>query len=136
MSGTIQTPSFLMSTEIVDNTTGLLTPGRMRDVVETFAGAPTVTYTASRVLTATDRGLTLRMNLGSALTVTVNSGVLLANQQFAVRQIGAGQVTIVAGAGLTRQSSTGTFATKALWSLIIVTVDIDGTTLLIDGDLA
>jgi hypothetical protein len=136
MSGTIQLPSFLMSAEIVDNTTGDITPARVRDVIESLAGNSAQAKSASYTVLAQDRGSVLNITSASATNVTVNLGVLSAGHQFGVRQTGAGQVTIVAGTGMTRQSSSGTFATRAQYSLILVTVHIDGTTLLIDGDLA
>lgn len=136
MSGTIQTPSFLMSAEIIDNTTGLITPARVRDVVESLAGTSAQAKSASYTVIAQDRGTVLNITSASAANVTVNAAVLSAGHQFGVRQMGAGQITIVPGTGMTRQSSSGTFATRAQYSLILVTVHSDGTTLLIDGDLA
>lgn len=136
MSGTIRTPSVLMSTEIVDNTTGQITAARIRDVVETFAGMPTSSKTASYTVTAADRGTVINMNSASATTVTINTGVLTAGQGFGVRQVGAGTVTIAGGAGVTLLSSTGAFATTAQNALLWVTAHSTANTFFIDTSVA
>jgi hypothetical protein len=124
-----------MANEIVDNSIGLITPARLRDVVETFAGDSTSTETANYTVQASDRGTTINVNSASAVSITVNSGILLAGQGFSVRQIGTGQVTIVGGTGMTLASSTGTFATRAQYSKIAVEAHTTATTLFVDGDL-
>lgn len=69
------------------------------------APAPTVTdTTTARTLVLTDLGALLRMNNAAATTVTVppNSSVAFPlSTPIHIRQIGAGQVTLAAGVGVT-----------------------------------
>jgi len=136
MSGSIFTPSTLMTTYLPDNTTETITPAYVRNFCESAFGVPTSAQSASYAILVTDRGTVINVTSATPVNITVNSGVLAANHQFGIRQLGAGQVTVVAGSGLTRQSSTGTFATRTTYSLISVQVHSDGTTLLVDGDLS
>lgn len=136
MSGSIQTPSELMTIELADNNGGGIRAANARNVVESLTGVASQAKTASYTVALTDRGTTLNISSTSATNVTVNINVLSAGHQFAIRQTNTGQVTVVAGSGMSRQSGTGTFSTRAQWSLILVTVHTDGTTLLLDGDLA
>ena len=57
--------------------------------------------TASYTAAAADAGASTGMSAAGALTVTINTGVFTAGDLAEYRQVGAGQVTIAAGAGVT-----------------------------------
>jgi len=109
-----------MTNEIVDNTTGLITPARIRDVVESLAAIPESTQTASYTAVFADRGTCVIMNSASAVNFTVppNSSVAFPiAARIYVFQYGAGQVTVVAGAGVTLRNSSS-LTTRIQYSLI------------------
>lgn len=135
MSGTISTPYSLMSTQIVDNTTGLVKASNIRNIIESLAGIATSTQTASYTITAQDRGTIIRSTAPSPITITVPAGVLLPGQGFGVRQVGNGVVTI-AGSGVTLKSSTGSFVTTGINALLWVTADVTTNTLYVDTNVA
>lgn len=136
MSGTIQSPSTLMSTELVDNTSGSITAAMVRNIVESAMGMPTSSQTANYTVTAADRGTTINMNSASAVTVTINTGILTAGQGFGVRQVGAGKATVTAGAGVTLINSAGSNATSAQNALLWVTAHTTANTFIVDANVA
>jgi hypothetical protein len=74
---------------------------------------PINTQTASYTLQSSDCSepeTFVLMNVASANTVTVNTGVFSAGCLINVIQIGAGQTTIVAGGGVTLNSAGGALA--------------------------
>lgn len=108
MSGTISTPSNLMATEIVDNTSGAIAPANVRDVVETLAAAPTSVKTTAYTAALVDRGTLIEMNSTNSpastinFTIPPNSSVAFPiGAVMTVCQLGADQVTLVAGSGVT-----------------------------------
>lgn len=76
--------------------------------INALIGAPIINKTANYTLALTDAGETLEMNNGSARTITVppNSSVAFpVGTEISVLAQGAGDVTIVAGSGVTLLSS-------------------------------
>lgn len=122
MSGTVQTPSYLMTIEIVDNTTSSITALRIRDCIESLAALVAGTpQTASYTPQLTDRGTCIEMNSTSGLNFTVppNSGTgsvaFQVGTVLAVCQINTGTVTFVAGTGVTIDTPSS-LTTRARWS--------------------
>jgi hypothetical protein len=77
--------------------------------------------TASYTLALTDLGKVVRMNVASAnnLTVPLNSSVAFPiGSVINIVQVGAGQTTIVAGAGVTLRSENSKLKTKAQYALV------------------
>jgi hypothetical protein len=82
------------------------------------APQPPLTITASRSLNASDSGAVLRCNSASAITLTIPSG-LGTGFNCAIVQLGAGKVTLAAGAGVTlNTASAGQFSTSAQYASI------------------
>lgn len=95
------------------------------------------TKTASYVLVLGDAGELIRMNVGSANTVTVppNSSVAFPiGTQLVVSQAGAGQVTVVAGAGVTINSAGGALKTRLQHSALTLIKTLSDTWLC-SGDI-
>lgn len=63
--------------------------------------------TASYTLVSGDADKLVEMNVGSANNLTVPASTFIAGQQILIAQYGAGQTTIVAGAGMTIRSNGG-----------------------------
>jgi hypothetical protein len=63
--------------------------------------------TASYTLVSGDADKLVEMNVGSANNLTVPASTFVAGQQILIAQYGAGQTTIVAGAGMTIRSNGG-----------------------------
>lgn len=102
--GTISSPDDVITNQIVNNTTGLITYARVQNAVETLAALPHTVQTGSYTAAITDRGTCVEMNSASGLNFTVppNSSVAFpTDSKITICQMGAGQVTIVAGAGVT-----------------------------------
>ena len=81
------------------------------------------------------------MNLGSALNLTLPPSVFSANDQINIAQYGAGQVTFVAGSGVTIISGGATSASpklRAQYSVATAICTVGGATptFLIVGDIA
>lgn len=80
-----------------------------------------VEYDASRTLDTTDLGKLVRMNVGTACNVTINNTIFSAGDTLEVEQTGAGQVSFVAGSGVTIRSYlslaklAGQYAGATLW---------------------
>jgi len=90
--------------------------------------------TASYVGVASDNGKLIEMNVATANTYTINSGIFSAGNQILISQYGAGQTTITAGAGVTLRSSGGKLKTSAQYSLVTI-IAISSTEFYIAGDL-
>jgi hypothetical protein len=102
---TIVSPNSLDTTLIQDGQpAGSITPAIFRTVVNSLAGIAASTQTASYTAASTDAGTVVEMNSASALNFTVppNSSVAYdIGTVIMIFQLGAGQVTLVAGAGVT-----------------------------------
>lgn len=88
---------------LVLNTTGVLEQLQSGDL-DSSALMPWSTQTANYTLALADANTAVNMNMASAGTVTIppHSSVALDNNvAVVIRQKGAGQITIVAGAGVT-----------------------------------
>ena len=90
--------------------------------------------TASYTLVAGDNNKLIEMNVGSANNVTINNSVFTAGNQILVSQYGAGQVTFVAGAGVTLRSPSGKLKLTGQYSLATI-IAISATEFYISGDL-
>jgi hypothetical protein len=90
--------------------------------------------TASYTLVAGDNNKLIEMNVGSANNVTINNSVFTAGNQILVSQYGAGQVTFVAGSGVTLRSPSGKLKLTGQYSLATI-ICISATEFYISGDL-
>lgn len=72
-----------------------------------FVGVPVSAQTAAYTLVAGDAGSIVEVNSASAVSVTVPASTFAAGQIVEVCQMGAGQVTIVAGSGVTLRNANG-----------------------------
>ena len=90
--------------------------------------------TASYTLVASDNNKLIEMNVATANNVTINNSVFSAGNQILVSQYGAGQVTFVAGAGVTLQSPSGKLKLTGQYSLATI-IAISATEFYISGDL-
>jgi len=90
--------------------------------------------TASYTLVSGDNNKLIEMNVGTANNVTINNSVFSAGNQILVSQYGAGQVTFVAGAGVTLRSPSGKLKLTGQYSLATI-VAISATEFYISGDL-
>lgn len=90
--------------------------------------------TASYTLVASDNNKLIEMNVGSANNVTIDSGVFTAGNQILVSQYGAGQVTFVAGSGVTLRSPSGKLKLTGQYSLATI-ICISASEFYISGDL-
>lgn len=102
LTGTPTAPTASVGT----NTTQLATMAALYSAVTQLQGIDT--QTASYTLVLADAGKLVQMNVASAnnLTIPLNSSVAFpVNTQLVIRQIGAGQTTVVATGGVTIQSS-------------------------------
>jgi hypothetical protein len=83
-----------------------------------FAGASAASpITTSQTLSASSLGLTLAVNSGSATTVTIPAG-LPTGFSCAIVQMGAGQVTVAAGAGVTLNNASSQFKTSGQYATV------------------
>jgi carbon monoxide dehydrogenase subunit G len=90
--------------------------------------------TASYTLVSGDNNKLIEMNVGTANNVTINNSVFSAGNQILVSQYGAGQVTFVAGAGVTLRSPSGKLKLTGQYSLATI-IAISATEFYISGDL-
>jgi len=103
MSGTVRTPTYLITTSLADNTTGQIGANDDWDVVETLAAlppSPNGTQTGSPyVAQLTDRGTVVEMNNASPNIFQVPTNASVAFQigtVIAVYQMGTGQTSVAA----------------------------------------
>ena len=92
-----------------------LTAAQMNDLQTNDFNLSVSTQTANYTLVAADKGTREVMNMGSAGTVTVPNNVFNAGDALWVHSIGSGTVSLVAGTGMTLNSSAGTAPTLAQW---------------------
>ncbi len=90
--------------------------------------------TASYTLVSGDNNKLIEMNVGTANNVTIDNSVFSAGNQILVSQYGAGQVTFVAGAGVTLRSPSGKLKLTGQYSLATI-IAISATEFYISGDL-
>ena len=90
--------------------------------------------TASYTLVATDNGKLVEMNVGSANNVTINNSLFSAGNQIVVAQYGAGQVSFVAGTGVTIRSASGKLKLTGQYSMATI-IAISATEFYLAGDL-
>lgn len=119
---TIDTPAFMNANLFQDGQpAGSIVPGSVRTAVSSLAGVANTTQTGSYTTVLTDAGTVIEMNAASSVNFTVppNSSVAYdVGTILEVYQMGAGQVTLVAGAGVTLRTSTGTLTTRAQYSTV------------------
>jgi hypothetical protein len=90
--------------------------------------------TASYTLVAGDNNKLIEYNSATPVNNTIDSGVFTAGNQILVSQYGAGQVTFVAGAGVTLRSPSGKLKLTGQYSLATI-IAISATEFYISGDL-
>ena len=90
--------------------------------------------TASYVGVAADNNKLIEMNVATACTYTINNSVFSAGDQVLVSQYGAGQVTFVAGAGVTSRSASGKLKLTGQYSMATL-VFLSASEFYIAGDL-
>jgi hypothetical protein len=90
--------------------------------------------TASYTLVAGDNNKLIEMNVATANNVTINNSVFTAGNQILVSQYGAGQVTFVAGSGVTLRSPSGKLKLTGQYSLATI-IAISASEFYISGDL-
>lgn len=100
-----------------------ITSSRMRGLIDSLAGMSSSTQTLSYIAALVDCGTRVLMNSAGAINFTIPPNTDVAfdvGTVMEIGQFGAGQVTIVAGSGVTIHSSNGFFATTARYSVISV----------------
>jgi hypothetical protein len=136
---TISSPASLDTVQFADGQVpGSITPAFMRVFVDSSAGVAGTVQTTSYTAVLTDRGTVVEMNSASALNFTVppNSSVAFdVGTVLEVCQIGAGQVTMVAGAGVTLSTPTGTLTARAQYSTLSARQRV-ANVWIISGDLS
>jgi hypothetical protein len=90
--------------------------------------------TASYTLVSGDNNKLIEMNVATANNVTIDNSVFTAGNQILVSQYGAGQVTFVAGSGVTLRSPSGKLKLTGQYSLATI-IAISATEFYIAGDL-
>jgi hypothetical protein len=90
--------------------------------------------TASYTLVSGDNNKLIEMNVATANNITINNSVFTAGNQILVSQYGAGQVTFVAGSGVTLRSPSGKLKLTGQYSLATI-IAISATEFYISGDL-
>jgi len=90
--------------------------------------------TASYTLVAGDNGKLIEMNVASANTLTINTGLFSAGNQVLISQYGAGQTSFVAGAGMTLRSDGGKLKIGTQFSLATL-IFISATEAYLTGNL-
>ena len=103
--------------------------------VEMITGAPNInTQTVSYQLTPADNGKIIEFNSASAVNCTIPTG-LPAGFQVSISQIGLGQVTFVAGSGMTLRNAYNFTKTATQWSKAGVEITSTTTTAILSGDM-
>jgi len=90
--------------------------------------------TASYTLIAGDNGKVIEMNVATANTLTINTGLFIAGNQILISQYGAGQTSFVAGAGMTLRSDGGKLKIGTQFSLATL-IFISATEAYLTGNL-
>lgn len=104
---------------------GAYAPSRL-----TIPADKTNDYTA----TAVDANSSTGISKASAVTVTINTGVFSAGDLMEYRQVGAGQLTIAAGGGVTLRAAGGA-KTRTQFSAVQVLCLDAGATFSVSGDV-
>lgn len=121
MVDTPRTVSFLLGTSFPTNGVGAIDAQDMRDFVVSSMLVQTTSQAASYTAVLADGWTVVEMNSASAVNFTVPPNASVAFEIGAALQVcqyGAGQVTIVAGAGVTLRTPTGTLTTRAQYSIV------------------
>lgn len=90
--------------------------------------------TASYTLVVGDNNKLIEMNVGSANNVTIDNSIFSAGNQILVSQYGAGQVTFVAGSGVTLRSASSKLKLTGQYSMATI-ICISASEFYIVGDL-
>ena len=90
--------------------------------------------TSNYTLVAGDNGKVIEMNVASANTLTINTGLFSAGNQVLISQYGAGQTSFVAGAGMTLRSDGGKLKIGTQFSLATL-IFISATEAYLTGNL-
>jgi hypothetical protein len=90
--------------------------------------------TSNYTLVAGDNGKVIEMNVATANTITINTGLFIAGNQVLVSQYGAGQTSFVAGAGMTLRSDGGKLKIGTQFSLATL-IFISATEAYLTGNL-
>jgi hypothetical protein len=90
--------------------------------------------TSSYTLVASDNTKLIEMNVATANTLTINTGLFSAGNQVLISQYGAGQTSFVAGAGMTLRSDGGKLKIGTQYSLATL-IFISATEAYITGNL-
>ena len=90
--------------------------------------------TASYTLVAGDNTKLIEMNVATANTLTINTGLFSAGNQVLISQYGAGQTSFVAGAGMTLRSDGGKLKIGTQYSLATL-IFISATEAYLTGNL-
>lgn len=106
--------------------------GVAADILAAQRGAAVNTQTAAYTLVLADAGRPVEMNSATAVNLTVPPSIFSNGDMVEVRQVGAGQVTFVAGAGVAI-TQTDTQKTRKQWSVVYV-IQRSTNTFLLTGD--
>jgi hypothetical protein len=90
--------------------------------------------TSSYTLVVGDNNKLIEMNVATANNVTINNSIFSAGNQILVAQYGAGQVTFVAGSGVTLRSASGKLKLTGQYSMATI-IAISASEFYIAGDL-
>ena len=90
--------------------------------------------TSNYTLVAGDNGKVIEMNVATANTLTINTGLFSAGNQVLISQYGAGQVSFVAGSGVTIRSASGKLKLTGQYSMATI-IAISTTEFYLSGDL-
>lgn len=120
---TISSPDTIDTTLLVDNTTGDITPARLRTVTDSLSGifSPSPKTSTPYTLVLADRGTCIEMDLAgaNALNIPTNASVAFdIGTVIEVYQKGAGQTTIAAvtPGTTTIRTATGTVTARTQFS--------------------
>ncbi len=109
----------LSATDVIDRNELIgqiyLQPTKTAEFIYLDFNMSVTTQTANYTLQAADKGTREVMNMASAGTVTVPNSTFNAGDSVWLHSIGSGTISVVAGAGLTLNSSAGTAPTLAQW---------------------
>lgn len=90
--------------------------------------------TASYILVAADNGKLIEMNVATANSITINNSLFSAGNQIVISQYGVGQVSFVAGSGVTIRSASGKLKLTGQYSMATI-IAISATEFYLSGDL-
>lgn len=90
--------------------------------------------TASYTLVTADNGKLIEMNVATANSITINSSLFSAGNQIVISQYGVGQVSFVAGSGVTIRSASGKLKLTGQYSMATI-IAISATEFYLSGDL-